>query len=309
MKPTIFYADSSFSADGLFSEQDRQVSISIDNLNLADTTPYRVFVESECPEVRDLVQGVIDNHKFYDVILAWHERILRECPNAVKFVSPSAPWCGEFAAGTVSYRQGMQNTFHVVDQSAVNKPFEVSYLTSSKNWCPGHALRQQIFDTLPSALGTLKVNKHRSPPRLSGAERTATFQAQYHIAVENAQWNNYFTEKILDCFLMRTMPLYWGCPNLGEYFNLDGIMQFDTVDSLVLLLKNLTTGHYQAHRQAVEENYKRALEYTDYFSRVDSAIRKATQNESPYNGSDGPRRLIFSRTIAGQRLRSSRGRA
>ena len=275
MKPIVHYADSSFSEDGLFSEQERQVSISIDSLNLSDTAPFRVFVESECPEVRDLIQGIIDNHKFYDIILAWHERILRECPNAVKFVSPSAPWCGEFSAGTISYRQGMQNKFYIIDQKASAKPFEVSYLTSSKNWCPGHMLRQQIFDALSSVVGELKVNKHRSPPRLSGAERTSIFQAQYHIAVENAQWNNYFTEKILDCFLMRTMPLYWGCPNLGEYFNLDGVMQFSTVDGLVLLLKNLTPEHYHSHHQVIEENYQRALEYTDYFSRVDAAIKKS----------------------------------
>src|SRR5271166_2656142 len=284
MKPTVYCSDSSFSANDLFSEQDKQVSISVDIINLSDTSPYRVFVESECPEVRDLVQGVIDNHKFYDVILAWHERVLNECPNAVKFVSPSAPWCGELAAGTVAYRQGMQNVFRVVEQSTVAKPFEVSYLTSSKNWCPGHALRQHIFDVLPNVVGELKVNKHKSPPRLSGVERTATFQAQYHIAVENAQWNNYFTEKILDCFLMRSLPLYWGCPNLGEYFNLDGVLQFDTVDSLILLLKNLTPEHYQEHFAAIEDNYQRALEYTDYFSRVDSAIRqniaKGTQEKA-----------------------------
>ena len=305
----MYYADSSFSADGLFSEQELQVSIAIDNLNLSDTTAFRVFVESECPEVTDLIQRIIDNHKFYDVILAWHERILRECPNAVKFVSPSAPWCGEFYAGTISYRQGMQNIFHVMANSAVDKPFEVSYLTSSKNWCPGHMLRQQIFDILPSAVGGLKVGKHRSPPRLSGVERTATFQAQYHIAVENAQWNNYFTEKILDCFLMRTIPIYWGCPNLGEYFNLDGVMQFSTVDSLVLLLKNLTPEYYLEHHQAIEENYQSALEYKDYFSRVDTAIRKAIQNESLDNRDHGTGRIIPSRTIAGKKLRSSWGRA
>jgi len=41
---------------------------------------------------------------------------------------------------------------------------------------------------------------------------------RYSIAIENSQQQNYFTEKINDCYLHLTMPIYWGCPNIGDYF-------------------------------------------------------------------------------------------
>jgi hypothetical protein len=41
---------------------------------------------------------------------------------------------------------------------------------------------------------------------------------RYSIAIENSQQLNYFTEKINDCYLHLTMPIYWGCPNIGDYF-------------------------------------------------------------------------------------------
>jgi hypothetical protein len=41
---------------------------------------------------------------------------------------------------------------------------------------------------------------------------------RYSLAFENCRQRNYFTEKILDCWLAWTMPIYWGCPNLSDYF-------------------------------------------------------------------------------------------
>jgi FkbM family methyltransferase len=41
---------------------------------------------------------------------------------------------------------------------------------------------------------------------------------KFSLAIENSEHINYFTEKIVDCFLTWTKPLYWGCPNIAEYF-------------------------------------------------------------------------------------------
>ncbi len=36
--------------------------------------------------------------------------------------------------------------------------------------------------------------------------------------MENSIQKNYWTEKIADSFLSWSIPLYWGCPNLTDYF-------------------------------------------------------------------------------------------
>ena len=38
------------------------------------------------------------------------------------------------------------------------------------------------------------------------------------ICIENSAQENYFTEKIVDCLLAWAMPLYWGCPNISDFF-------------------------------------------------------------------------------------------
>jgi hypothetical protein len=41
---------------------------------------------------------------------------------------------------------------------------------------------------------------------------------RYSIALENSRYPDYWTEKVADCFLAGTVPVYCGCPNLGDYF-------------------------------------------------------------------------------------------
>ena len=68
---------------------------------------------------------------------------------------------------------------------------------------------------------------------------------------------NYFTEKILDCFATYTIPIYYGCPNIGDFFNIDGIIVFDTVDDLINKVNHLTEEDYYSRKNAMKDNYDR----------------------------------------------------
>jgi hypothetical protein len=308
VKPLIFWNDSCYSKDDLFAEQDQQVSIHLDTVYLEDTTPFRVFLSQEPVEVHNILPKVIENQKFFHLILGWDEDFLKQCLDSVLVFSP-ALWCGSFYLGTVSYRRGMENSWITIAGDIDKKDYIVSFLTSDKHWCPGHILRHEVYNNLPESVGDLKIQKHRSPPFLE-SKICQLENSQYHIVIENASHNNYFTEKILDSFAMKSLPLYWGCPNLSKFFNMDGVIRFETYEELVKCIQGLTPSYYEEHRQAVEDNYKLALQYKEYFPRVDSEIAKKlagwTQNESTDIGSVGAGRIISERTIIGQRIRRLR---
>ena len=89
----------------------------------------------------------------------------------------------------------------------------------------------------------------------------------FSVAIENGQYETYFTEKLLDCFTTGTIPVYLGAPDIGKYFNTDGIItlsdEFDISEEL-----------YQSKMDAIKENLEIAktmevLEdfiYLTYFS-------------------------------------------
>ena len=73
----------------------------------------------------------------------------------------------------------------------------------------------------------------------------------FSVAIENGQYETYFTEKILDCFATGTIPVYLGAPDIGNYFNLDGIVnlseEFDVSEEI-----------YYSKIEAVKDNLERA---------------------------------------------------
>ncbi len=239
-----------------FGEQEKQVSISVDSSDFSDTTPFKVFWQIEPPEIHNTQQHLIDNHKFYDLILTWDEKVLAACPNAVKFVY-----------GTCRFSTDPKD-----NADASKKRFAVSYLTSSKTMCAGHNFRHEIFNQLPSVIGSLPVVKHMSPPEIEKADMLYPFQ--FSVIMENARLPNWITEKLIDALVTRTIPVYWGAPNVGEYFNSRGILSFDTYPDLIRVLSGLTPEFYASRLSEVDENLHKAMQYTNHFRRIDEIIRR-----------------------------------
>jgi hypothetical protein len=53
---------------------------------------------------------------------------------------------------------------------------------------------------------------------------------RFSIALENSIYPDYWTEKIGDCFLAGTVPIYCGCPNISEYFPEQALEIIDITD-------------------------------------------------------------------------------
>ena len=55
----------------------------------------------------------------------------------------------------------------------------------------------------------------------------------FSVAIENGEYETYFTEKILDCFATGTIPVYLRAPDIENHFNMDGIITLS--DNLMFL--------------------------------------------------------------------------
>lgn len=67
----------------------------------------------------------------------------------------------------------------------------------------------------------------------------------FSVAMENCKENYYFTEKIIDCFLTETIPIYWGCPKIDKIFDPRGMVCFDNLQELEVILQDLSFEKYQ----------------------------------------------------------------
>jgi len=228
------------------------VSVSVDVFNFSDQSPYRVYWQTEPNEILNHEEKLIRNSGFYDLILCWNSQVLSQCGNAVLF-PPGAVWTQE--------------------SDTSQKKFAISYLISSKTLCGPQKYRQDIFNSLPAVIGPLElpITKYKSPPWLPD-KRSMLVPFQYSIVMENAMQNNYFTEKLNDCMATKTIPIYWGAPNIGEFYNPEGILSWEGTGDLFNLLERINEGYYRSRKDAIEENYQRALKYADRTGNVARAI-------------------------------------
>jgi len=165
------------------------------------------------------------------------------------------------------------------------KPCDVSFLA---HWYPipriGYMLRQEIWHRqneihIPKSFYTSIKNFENSPNPLPGDKKESLFYSLFHICVENVSTRHYFTEKIIDPFLTDTIPIYWGCPNIGDFFNLEGIILFENVDDLIAKVNSLTEEDYSSKLDIIRENKKEAEKYANVDDRIADEINKFKQEK------------------------------
>ena len=84
---------------------------------------------------------------------------------------------------------------------------------------------------------------------------------RYHFCIENIKRDYWFTEKLIDCFVTGTIPIYWGCPSIGDFFNTEGMLIFDDITELPELLKQCTSEYYESKVEILKSNFELAKNY------------------------------------------------
>jgi hypothetical protein len=240
------------------------------NIDDLKHNPYNFIIIHEPNEFFGFHDWIIQNNNLFSLILTWNENILNNCSNSYLF--------------TCNYQQDSIEYYNTFKNK--NKIFEVSFLSGTKTISNGHKLRNRIyalknqinipkkwFHTLedfdhntgvrPGYGDYTKDLSHiplylKSSPQVYG-KRICFDNTMFHVCVENVKYNNWYTEKIGEAFCTKTVPIYWGCPNIGEYYDERGIITFETEEELVYIINNLTPEKYYEMKPYIDYNYEVAL--------------------------------------------------
>ncbi len=189
----------------------------------------------------------------------WHRlftydaRLLSAATNAVHF-NGHVPW---------------------VDPSNPIKTGHISVVTSAKRDLPGHRLRLRVSERWPDRLD--RFGKAYQPVE---SKNEALDNYRFSLAVENSRSTGYFTEKVLDCFLTRTIPIYWGDPELGRFFDMDGVIDCQTEKDIDRAVKTVTEQDYEDRRAVIDRNFETAIGYFDLHARLAKALDETNRSRS-----------------------------
>ena len=76
-------------------------------------------------------------------------------------------------------------------------------------------------------------------------------KSKYHIVLENDSKHNLISEKLFDSYLGLSFPIYYGAPNIDQYFNKNSIELIDIND----ISKSIQTIENTVNSNIFEDNF------------------------------------------------------
>jgi len=134
------------------------------------------------------------------------------------------------------------------------KSKNASIILSSKQTTTGHKLRHAIHQTYSSidSFGYHNPIKNKI---------TALKDYRFSLIIENCQKDYYFSEKLIDCFITGTIPIYWGCPSIGKFFDTNGMIIFNDFNELDSIISGLNKDLYNSKLESVKSNFEESKKY------------------------------------------------
>ena len=134
----------------------------------------------------------------------------------------------------------------------------ISFVLSSKRITSGHKFRHKIASRFSKKFN---ITQYGSGINDFDDRHVPYSSYQYSIVVENGKNSYLFTEKLIDCLLHRTIPIYWGGSKVLELFDPRGILYFNNINELDEILKDINNGRITPNFDAIEANQKSALNF------------------------------------------------
>ncbi|MEQ8740666.1 MAG: glycosyltransferase family 10 [Hoeflea sp.] len=153
-----------------------------------------------------------------------------------------------------------------------DKPLPLSWICSDEALLSGHRYR----------LAFLSALKARVPFDLYGRgfreipdKWPALAPYRYSIAFENFRGPLLMTEKLMDCFVAETMPIYYGSPTVTDYFPAESMVIIDPDDPDVfrIIADVVASDRWLKNRDAVLEAKRITLDEMNLFARLARFIR------------------------------------
>ena len=211
------------------------------------------------PSCYSILESMIHEFNF---VLTYDSKLLREHPRKCIFTPAD----------------GIFLDHKSVFAESVKKEKMISHIFSNKKQLKGHRLRHTVAEIIKENGFNVDLYGYGSGNSLS-KKSDGLNPYFFSIIIENNRDKNYFTEKILDAFACRAIPIYWGAPNISDWFDMDSIICFENLIDLKEILMSLTEKDYYKRFKSLMRNYKKSLEFFDYDKIISKNIQEGLDGE------------------------------
>lgn len=136
------------------------------------------------------------------------------------------------------------------------KSKNIQIIASHKDWTVGHRLRHEVIKKYSKNIDTVYGRAYQ----YYDYQLEPFKDHRFAIVIENEIIHNYWTDKLLDCFLTGTVPVIWNDGFIEDYFNKDGMILWKNINELNEILDTLNDKLYNNMMLAIQDNFQIAKE-------------------------------------------------
>jgi hypothetical protein len=227
-----------------------------------DENSYKIFCHVNEPTTSrwvEPVENIIKHHKKYDKIVTSNPEVLDKCSNA-KFMVYGTTWLNK--------SPHHPDSFGKYDEKfeTIMKEFSLSMVCGALFGKSGYNIRHNVFlnkDKI-SYIPLRFYSSTRFPipniEQLPNDDKINLFYSMFSVVVESTSEQNYISEKLIDCLITNTIPIYWGCPNASDFFDTSYWISLDQIFN-----NNFQESYYWDNIEKIKYNAKIAKKYCSNF--------------------------------------------
>lgn len=237
-----------------------------------------VFISGEPPMSRVYATPFL---KQFDTLITQHPKLHH--PRNIQWHP-----CMNWHVG-IDYSQNFKSIFSF-DQLESLPPMEktrnISMITSALRMMPGHNRRMNFVEALKQRFGD-KIDLYGRGIKPIDTKYEALKDYRFAICIENSSIPHYWTEKFADPILSYTVPIYFGCTNINDYFDPRCYISIDINDTeaaLAQLQQILDNAEavYQEHLPYVKEARRKLMaEYCLFPTLMEKFALHLQQQNAP----------------------------
>ena len=182
----------------------------------------------------------------------------------VTYDLPFLPWMVNANHGPSVTAPHQRDLQFLQNLQVLDKPKELSVFCSTQTLTPTHRLRLRFVEQLKEHFGE-RLHWYGNGVNAVAEKWEGLAPYRYSIVLENQASAHVITEKLIDAFLALCYPIYWGAPDVGEFFDPDSFATIDIKDlagSIARIEAVLTEDPYERRLPAIRTSRDRSL--TDY---------------------------------------------
>ena len=185
----------------------------------------------------DRYEWILNNNHSFDYVLTNEKKLLDKGENFIYY-----PFGG-------CWIEPENRKFH-------NKTKIVSIIASGKRNVPDHLKRHELIQRWGDVIDVMGRGYNPIDSITDGLKDYA-----FHIAMENQRRDLHFSEKLINPIMTGTIPIYWGMPSIGDYFDTRGMIIMNDIEQFPDIYNTLGEKLYKDMLPYAKNNFETAKKY------------------------------------------------